>query len=173
METRVPCPSELLSVSRAPHFTVSFSTSGRPSPIPGVSWRLRSDWRNAPMRRSSSWPMPHRLTYDFRREREFSFEHPTQACLALVDLESYPAAPEFADRNFDRLDLLQHLCTQMDALTATMWETPDANLRLRFLWAPDQHIVNQLSHSGHHVFAAGWVRSSDSLSETVFTLPDL
>jgi hypothetical protein len=107
--------------------------------------------------------MPHRLTYDFRREREFSFEHPAQACLALVDLESYPAAPESAGKKFDRFDLLQHLCAQMDALTATMWETPDANLRLRLIWAPDHHVVNQLRNSGHHVFAAGWVRSSGRL----------
>jgi hypothetical protein len=110
--------------------------------------------------------MPHRLTYDFRREREFTFAHPAQSCLALVDLESYPASPDAPARNFDRLDLLQHLCTQMDALTATMWETPDANLRLRLLWAPDHHAVDQLNNSGHHVFAAGWVRTGGRIGLT-------
>jgi hypothetical protein len=110
--------------------------------------------------------MPHRLTYDFRKEPEFSFEHPAQSCLALVDLESYPASPDAPGRNFDRLDLLQHLCAQMDALTATMWETPDANLRLRLLWAPDHHAVDQLHHSGHHVFAAGWVRTGGRIGLT-------
>jgi hypothetical protein len=110
--------------------------------------------------------MPHRLTYDFRREPEFTFEHSAQSCLALVDLESYPASPHANGRNFDRLDLLQHLCVQMDALTATMWETPDANLRLRLLWAPDHHVVDQLHTSGHHVFAAGWVRTGGRIGLT-------
>ncbi len=110
--------------------------------------------------------MPQRGTYDFRQEREYLLEHPAKACLALVDLESYPTSPDAATKSFDRLDLLQHLCAQMDSLTATMWETPDANLRLRFIWAGDHHAVDQLSNSGHHVFAAGWVRTGGRLGLT-------
>jgi hypothetical protein len=104
--------------------------------------------------------MPHRLTYDFRRETEWSFQHASRACLAIVDLESYPA---FIAEKSDGFDLLGHLCTQMDALTATMWETPDANLRLRLILARDDRAVGNLHQSRHHVFAAGWVRSSGRL----------
>jgi hypothetical protein len=101
--------------------------------------------------------MPHRLTYDFRREAECSFEHAAESLLAIVDLDSYPA---FAGRKLDRLDLLQHLCLQMQSLTAMMWETPEATLRLRVLFAPDYHAVEDLSRTGHHIYADGWVRTT-------------
>jgi hypothetical protein len=107
--------------------------------------------------------MPQRLTYDFRTEPEFSFEQDSGTFLALVDLDSYPASPDSAGRNFDRFDLLQHLCTQLDALTATMWETPDSTLRLRFVLAEDHRAVETLTQSGHHVFADGWVRTNGRL----------
>ena len=104
--------------------------------------------------------MSSRLTYDFRREREASFEHESHSCLAIVDLDSYPA---FADEKLDHLDLLRHLCVQTQALTATMWETPDARLNLRIVLAGDHRAVEDLRHSGHHVFADGWVRSGGRL----------
>ena len=104
--------------------------------------------------------MPARLTYDFRLEREHCFEQDSSACLAIVDLDSYPA---FAGEGFDRFDLLRHLCIQMDALTAAMWETPDDRLRLRFILARDYRTVEELRESSHHVFASGWVRSGGRL----------
>jgi hypothetical protein len=104
--------------------------------------------------------MPSRLTHDFRREKECLFVHESHACLAIVDLDSYPA---FAAEDSDRLDLLRHLCVQTQALTATMWETPDALLRLRIVFAGDHRVVEDLRNSGHHVFADGWVRSGGRL----------
>jgi hypothetical protein len=104
--------------------------------------------------------MPYRLTYDLRQEQEFSFEHASRECVAIVDLDSYPA---FAGESLDRLDLLRHLCLQMQKLTAAMWETPDALLRLRVLLARDHRAAEDLRRSGHHVFADGWVRSGGRL----------
>jgi hypothetical protein len=104
--------------------------------------------------------MRSRLTHDFRRELELRFEHESHACLAIVDLDSYPA---FAGGKPDRLDLLRHLCVQTQALTATMWETPDALLSLRIVLARDHRTVEDLRNSGHHVFADGWVRSGGRL----------
>jgi len=95
------------------------------------------------------------VTYDFRRENEFCFEHETQACLAIVDLDTYPPSPP-------RASTASTCCaisaSRMEALTAAMWETPDDRLRLRLLIAYDYRAVEELRNAGHHVFADGWVR---------------
>jgi hypothetical protein len=100
------------------------------------------------------------LTHDFREDRELVLEHRSHTYLALVDLESYPA---FARKSLDYLDMLEHLCRQMEALTATMWEVPDGTLRLKFVLTSDQAVGDRLYQTGHRVVAGGSVRSYGKL----------
>jgi hypothetical protein len=107
--------------------------------------------------------MRSQLTHDFRAEREQVFELRSTSYVAIVDIDSYPA---FAAEGFDYLDLMQHLCRETDALTAMMWETPDALLRLKLVLAPDHRVMEQMYGAGRRVLAAGSVRSFGRLCLT-------
>jgi hypothetical protein len=104
--------------------------------------------------------MQARLTHDFRAQRDALFQSESRVCLAVVDLETYPT---FVSKKADHLDLLQHLCAQMEALTATMWEVPDMPLHLRLLFARDHREGEELARSGHYIIAAGRVRTFGKL----------
>ena len=91
------------------------------------------------------------LTHDFQLEREFHFEQAAHSFLAIVDLESYPG---YVSENADRLDLLQHLSHEMGALTATMWEVPDALLRLQLIWTPDDWTNDRYLKGGRRPLAS-------------------
>ncbi len=100
------------------------------------------------------------FTHDLRREHEQVVEHRPGVYLAIVDLDSYPV---FTAENADRLDLLQHLCRQAQALTAVMWEAPEKTLRIKLLLT-DSHLPGQqLGEVGRHVVFTGWVRSDGRL----------
>jgi hypothetical protein len=99
-------------------------------------------------------------THDFQAEREFHFEQPARSFLAIVDLDSYPG---YVSANADRLDLLQHLSHEMGALTATMWEVPEALLRLELIWTPDDWTNDRYLKGGRRARARGSVRSSGRL----------
>jgi hypothetical protein len=99
-------------------------------------------------------------THDFRVSRDYHFPQRATSFVAIVDLDSYPA---FVADHADRLDLLQHLCGQMQALTATMWETPEALLQLEVIWAPDDQAGERLKHTGHRGVADGYVRTDGHL----------
>jgi len=99
-------------------------------------------------------------THDLMEAREYRLRYQARACLAMVDLDSYRS---YAREGADRLDMLQHLCREVQALTAVMWETPDRLLNLRLLLADDSRVGHELTLSGHHVFADGWVRTDGRL----------
>jgi hypothetical protein len=101
------------------------------------------------------------LTHDLRNDRELVFAQQAATSLAIVDLESYPT---FVAPQADYLDLLQHLCGQFDALTAAMWEVPDALLRISLTLAFDQRPAARLTDDGHRFISSGWVRTDGRLA---------
>jgi hypothetical protein len=100
------------------------------------------------------------LTHDFRAVPELGLTHRSTAYLAVIDRESYPT---FLRRGADHLDLLSHVCDQVDALTATMWEVPNVPLRLKLVLARDQREFDALTSTGHRVFSGGFVRTGGEL----------
>jgi hypothetical protein len=100
------------------------------------------------------------LTHDFRVESDAVVPNESRYYLAIVDLESYPT---FLAKKADRLDLLQHLCAQTDALTAAMWEVPDMPLRLKLILARGPGPGEELIRTHHYVVATGRVRSFGKL----------
>jgi hypothetical protein len=99
-------------------------------------------------------------THDFQLERELRLDFHAGAFLALVDPESYSG---FVAPRADRLDLLQHLCHEMESLTAMMWEVPDALIRLHLSWASDDWSSERLHRPGLQPIANGSIRSSGQL----------
>jgi hypothetical protein len=104
--------------------------------------------------------MPNRTAHDFRAAPELGLTHRSTAYLAVVDRESYPT---FIRRGADHLDLLSHVCDQVDALTLAMWEVPNAPLRIKMVLARDGRESDSLMSTGHRVFSGGWVRTGGEL----------
>jgi hypothetical protein len=99
-----------------------------------------------------------RLPHDFAAEPNHRITLQAHAFLALVDLETYPA---FIAAKADHLDLLQHLCRQMEALTATMWEVPAGEVTLQLHWQADDP---RHAASGILPIASGNIRTSGRLA---------
>jgi hypothetical protein len=95
--------------------------------------------------------------HDFTQAPEYSLDLSARAFLALVDLETYPT---FVSAKADRLDLLQHLCHQMEALTATMWEVPAGEVNLQLHWQADDPAR---ASRGDTPLASGNIRTSGRL----------
>ncbi len=89
------------------------------------------------------------LSHDLGEERDLRFAHQAKTYLAIVDLESYPG---FVAEKPDHLDLLGHLCRQMDSLNAVMWETPSTTLNLRLLFTDGPRLSNELARTQRIVF---------------------
>ena len=96
--------------------------------------------------------------HDFTQASEYSLNLAARSFVALVDLESYPA---FISEKADRLDLLQHLCHQMEALSATMWEVPAGPVNLQLHWQPDD---SRRAPHGLPPLASGTLRTSGRLA---------
>ena len=99
-------------------------------------------------------------THDFYQQRERHLELNASTFVALVDLDSYPG---FIAETADRLDLLQHICHEMEALTATMWEVPEGMIRLHVVWTADNTIDDRHLHGCRQALANGVVRTNGDL----------
>jgi hypothetical protein len=95
------------------------------------------------------------LTHDLAVDGSESFEHHAKSYLALVDLEAYPS---FIGTAADHLDVLSHMCGQLEALTAVMWETPSDTLRLQFRLTDRGDLSNELTRT-HRLVFDGCVRT--------------
>ena len=95
--------------------------------------------------------------------REKVFTHGPSASLALVDVETYPA---FVGKGADHLDMLAHMSTQMQALTAVTWTSPERALSLHFLVIEGGRPVSEVAPFHYTATASGWVRTSGSLCFT-------
>ena len=85
-----------------------------------------------------------------------SFDHHAKRYLAIVDLESYAA---YVGAQADHLDVLGHLCGQVDALNAVMWETPEATLKLKFQLTDSSQLSTELLRT-HRLVFDGCVRTT-------------
>ena len=104
-----------------------------------------------------SFPMP-RAALDFTASPNHQLSLHVDSFIALVDLDTYPA---FIAKNADRLDLLQHLCRQMEALTAALWEVPAGPVTLQLHWQPDDP---RRASDGLPPLASGNIRTSGRLT---------
>jgi hypothetical protein len=95
-------------------------------------------------------------THTLESDRDEIFTHGPSESLAIVDLESYES---FVGKDADRLDLMAHLCGQMSALTAMVWETPRKMLSLRLVLTEDYRALEQMTQSNRSASASGWVRT--------------
>ena len=98
------------------------------------------------------------VAHDFNHGADYSVGLSARAFVALVDLESYPA---WVSEKADRLDLLQHLCHEMEVLTATMWEVPEGRVGLQFHWQKDDPA--RASLASDMPLASGNIRTSGRL----------
>jgi len=96
------------------------------------------------------------FTHILEPGHEEVFTHGPSESLAIVDLESYES---FVGKEDDRLDLMAHLCGQMTALTAVMWETPRKILHLRLALTEDHRALERMTRSNRKASASGWVRT--------------
>jgi hypothetical protein len=85
-----------------------------------------------------------------------SLDHHAKSYLAIVDLESYPS---FVNAKADHLDVLSHLCGQLESLNAVLWETPTGTLRLKLLLTEDAQLSHELLRT-HRLVFDGCVRTT-------------
>lgn len=86
-----------------------------------------------------------------------SLAHRAGKYLAIVDLESYPS---FLGEKADHLDVLSHLCRQMESLNAVMWETPSDTLNLRLRLTRGSRLSHELTRT-HRLVFDGCVRTTN------------
>jgi len=96
------------------------------------------------------------LSHELEMGGQETFEHRAKSFLAIIDLESYPSLRE---TGADRFDVLAHICQQAQALTAVMWETPEATLRLKFMLTDRARLSNELNRT-HRLVFDGCVRTT-------------
>jgi hypothetical protein len=82
--------------------------------------------------------------------------HRANKYLAVVDLESYPS---FIAQKADHLDLLSHLCRQVESLNAVMWETPSDTLNLTIRLTSSARMSHELTRT-HRLVFDGCVRTT-------------
>jgi hypothetical protein len=85
-----------------------------------------------------------------------SLDHHAKSYLAIVDLESYPS---FLSAEADHLDVLSHLCRQIESLNVVLWETPTSTLKLDFVLTDGGRLSNELLRS-HRLVFDGCVRTT-------------
>jgi hypothetical protein len=88
--------------------------------------------------------------------------HAPSETLALVDLESYPS---FLGKEADYFDMMAHLSSQMQALTAMSWKAPDGMLKLRVVLSKQEDLTAP-AWSGRVTIASGNLRTSGRLCLT-------
>jgi hypothetical protein len=96
------------------------------------------------------------FSHELEMEGQESIDHHAKSYLAIIDLESYPA---LEDRKADHLDVLSHICLQVQALNAVMWETPADTLKLRFLLTGQPQRSHELART-HRLIFDGCVRTT-------------
>lgn len=103
------------------------------------------------------------LTHTLRLGEDRVLAHRPHEYFALIDVESYVP---FVGKEVDHLDMVAHLATQMRALTAVAWGTPDEAVDLRFLVTEDDRAAEHVAASFHSTTASGWVRTNGRLCLT-------
>jgi hypothetical protein len=100
------------------------------------------------------------FTHTLELNREEVIAHSPSSALSIVDVESYPT---FVGEKTDRLDLMVHLQSQLDALTAFTWDVPAKPLNLRLVVTGDHQAMERITFSNRPPSASGTVRTHGSL----------
>ena len=95
-------------------------------------------------------------THELPIGQENRLAHDSQECLALVDVETYPA---FVGKNADRLDMMAHFADQMRALTILSWKSPETARRFRLMLTEDDRLIERLGCSSPALIASGNLRT--------------